>query len=288
MLTLTNSTIPEQLLHLPQPPKQLFINGAPLDLWLNRPKVAIVGSRKVSMYGQQVTKQLAGGLAREGVVILSGLALGVDAIAHQAALDSGGTTVAVLPGPVERVYPSGHRGLAERIITKGGSLISEHPPNTAIFKYSFIARNRLIAALADVLLITEAALKSGSLHTARFALEQGTTVMAVPGNITQSGSVGTNNLIKSGALPVTDVGDVLLALGIERQGQIHTKTEDYTDISPDERSVLRCIQEGCNDQSELIIKTKLSAAELGATLTSLEINGLISPLGSGRWAVRTH
>src|SRR5207244_4380589 len=135
--------------------------------------------------------------------------LGVDAVAHQAALDAGGLTIAVLPSPLEEIYPVSHRRLAMQILEKGGALISEFPEGTPAFRGNFIARNRLVSGLSDALLITEAAEKSGSLHTARFALEQGREVLAVPGNITSITSAGTNNLLKAGAAPVTSYEDVM-------------------------------------------------------------------------------
>jgi DNA processing protein len=138
----------------------------------------------------------------------------VDSIAHQTCLDAGGTTITVLPGPLNKIYASSHHNLDMRILEWGGALVSEYSSGTGIRNYQFIDRNRLITGLANAVIITEAAKKSGSLHTAQFALEQGIDVLAVPGNITSQTSVGTNNLLKVGASPVTSADDVLAVLGI--------------------------------------------------------------------------
>ena len=266
--------------NIPSPPKELFWVGAPLNDWLDKPKVAIVGSRKISQYGRSVTHQLAGELAEAGVVIISGLAYGVDAAAHQAALEAGGITVAILPGSVQQVYPTGHAGLAKRIIDQGGSLVSEYPQGTIAFKQNFVARNRIVSGLADALLITEAAAASGSLHTARFALDQGKTVMTIPGNITSPASEGCNNLIKTGATPVTSVQDVFFALNL----QIGPKKK-YRAFrgSPEEEAVLELIRGGLQDQEEIAGQVKLDAPAMSTTLTILEIGGYIKPAGAGNW-----
>lgn len=280
-LTLKSKDFPDGLRHIKPPVKQLYWFGQDPKLWLNRPKVAIVGSRLVSPYGRTVTEKLAAELSRAGVVIISGLALGIDAIAHQAAVKAGGTAVAVMPGGLDKIYPSSHRNLAIQIIKSKGCLVSEYPEDTAVYKYNFIARNRIVSGLADVLLITEAALKSGTIHTARFALEQGKTVMSVPGNITSPTSQGCNNLIKSGAVPATDVGDIFFALGITPQKAVL----DPSFANNKERAVFEIIASGTSDQELIATTGGLNAAELSAILTMLEIGGHIRPGGNGHWFV---
>lgn len=270
---------PEILANIPDPPKHFFYCGAEPGEWLDKPKVSIVGSRKITTYGREITEKLVSGLVDYGVVIVSGLALGIDSIAHQSALEAGGITVAVMPGGLDRIYPSSHSSLARRIVDHGGSLVSEHPVGTPIYKYSFIARNRIISGLADILIITEAAADSGSLHTASFALEQGRTVMAVPGNINSPQSTGANNLIKSGALPLTALDDVLFSLGISpksRQKRVFRGTKH-------EQAVLRLITDGVANQENLALRLGLDAAELGFIITTLEINGHIRSGGAGNW-----
>jgi DNA processing protein len=281
MLTLTTSDIPERLLRLPQPPRQLFIEGG-LPFLLQDPCVGIVGSRKLTPYGRHVTYKLAADLAKRGVVIVSGLALGVDSVAHQAALDVGGKTIAVLPSPLEAVYPSSHRRLAQSITEQGGALVSEYTAGTPTLRHNFIARNRIIAGLSDTLLVTEAALKSGSLHTARFALEQGIDVFAVPGNITSSTSEGTNNLIKRGAFPATSSDDILMGLGISDQPQQRALP---LAANTDEHIILNLLGEGVSDGAELQSRSELSIEVFSQTLTMLEITGKIRSLGANHWAI---
>ncbi len=245
--------------------------------------MTVVGSRKVSAYGKAVTLGLAGELAKAGVVIISGLALGVDSLAHKAALDAGGLTIAVLPSGVENIYPAGHYGLAMQILQQGGALVSEYPAGERAYKDHFIARNRIASGLGDALLITEAAEKSGTLHTANFALEQGRPVLAVPGNITSPTSVGANNLIKAGAMPVTGVRDVFHALGLELP---ETNREAPRSGNPHEQVLLDLLFSGVNDGLELLDQSKLGVSLFNQTLTLLEIRGQIRPLGNNRWSLK--
>jgi DNA processing protein len=280
MLTLTNRELPERLQRLHQPPKQLFVKGELLPL-LDRPCVGIVGSRKVSAYGRQVTERLARELAERGVVIVSGLALGVDSIAHQAALDAKGGTIAVLGGPVEDVSPASHRQLAKNIVEQGGAIVSEYPKGSMILRPNFVARNRIIAALSDVVLVTEAALKSGSLHTARFTIELGKDVLSVPGNITSVNSEGTNNLLRVGAQLVTSVDDILHALKLEPANQKLTRVGD----TPAEQAILDLLQSGVSDGNELQQGSQLNIDIFNQTLTMLEINGKVRSLGANQWTL---
>jgi DNA processing protein len=273
------SEYPEQLRTIHSLPKQLYILGhlPAADHW-----VAIVGSRRATVYGKDVARHLAYELARRGIVIVSGLALGIDAVAHQSALEAGGLTVAVLGGGFDQLYPATNRNLAAKIIETGGAILSEYEPAAPPLRQQFPARNRIIAGLAQVTIVAEAALDSGSLITATFAMEEGRDVMAVPGNINQPGSAGCNNLIKSGALPVTEVGDVLLALGIsERDAESLRAPTD-----PFEQKVYSAIQAGTSGTDELIKKLETDMVRLSVALTSLEINNYIHPIGGGQWSVK--
>lgn len=274
------SEIPDRLKQIPSPPKQLFVEGD-LAKILEQPSVAIVGSRKVSAYGRDVTAKLARELAEQGIVIISGLALGIDSIAQQAALEAGGHVVAVLPTPLDNISPRSHRQLARQIVEQGGALVSEYASGDEIFKGNFVARNRLIAGLADVTLIPEAALKSGSLHTARFALNAGRDVLAVPGPITSPTSEGTNNLIKRGATPVTSTDDVFFALGIRMQDNTALVQGD----NPAEQKIIDLLRSGITDGAELQIESGLQIANFGQHLTMLEINGKIRSLGANQWSL---
>lgn len=272
---------PEVLRHIPQPPAQLCIKGTlPADL-LEHPRVAIVGSRKVTPYGQVVTTRLAGELARAGVIIISGLAIGVDGFAHRAALEAGGITLAVLAGGLDHIHPATHYQLAQRILDQGGALVSEYSEGASTYKQNFIERNRLVAGLSHAILITEAAENSGTLHTARFALEQGREVLAVPGNITSPVSAGTNNLIKGGATPVTSPDDVFHALGLQ---QASTKSAPKG-TTPEEQTLIDLLARGENEGPILLVKSKLEISCFNQTLTMLEITGKVRSLGANRWSL---
>ncbi|HYH36366.1 MAG TPA: DNA-processing protein DprA [Candidatus Saccharimonadales bacterium] len=282
-LTLNTADFPEVLQHIPSPPRQLYVAGAPLEELLKRPRVAIVGARKITPYGKQVTLRLAGELSSRGIVIVSGLALGVDATAHQATLEAGGQAIAVLPSPLEKIVPATNRPLARQILDQGGALVSEYGPDDDTYKQNFIARNRLVSGLADALLIPEAAEKSGSLHTARFALEQGKEVLAVPGNITLPSSVGTNNLLKQGyAALVTSYQDVLHDLGIT---DTQAGAPRIQGRNQHEQKLLDLLYDGVSDGFQLLAQSKLSVSEFNQSLTMLEISGKIYSLSANHWSI---
>ncbi len=281
LLTLEDSNYPDILRQIADPPKQLYYQGQLLDL-LKQPRLAVVGSRKVSPYGKQVTTALAGAAAGQGLVIVSGLAFGVDALAHQAALDAGGLTIAVLPSSLSHIYPASHRNLAQRILDNGGALVSEYEATPSIHRHYFIARNRLISGLSQATLITEAALKSGSLHTARFALEQSRTVLAVPGSIYSETSIGTNNLIKAGATPVTAIDDILFAMKITPQTPAVKLLQGSNEA---ETTLLQLLATGERDGDILLTKSQLEIAIFNQSLTMLEITGRIRSLGANQWAL---
>ncbi|HET9722019.1 MAG TPA: DNA-processing protein DprA [Candidatus Saccharimonadales bacterium] len=279
-LTLNTSGYPLILADIGSPPPQLFWAGASPDSWLGAPRVAIVGSRKATTYGIEITRKLAGQLASAGVVVISGMAMGIDSAAHQAALGAGGITVAVLGTSLSDASKSSRANLANQILNQGGTIISEYSAQDIVQKSNFVIRNRIVSGLADVVVITEAALKSGSLHTARFALEQGKTVMAVPGNINQLSSQGSNNLIKSGAIPITEVDDIFFALKIS---PVKAKRPRRFQGSPSEAIIFKLIQAGVSGQEELAAAARLAGPVVASSLTMLEISGYIRPAGAGHW-----
>lgn len=279
-LTLNSPLFPEYLRNIPQPPQQLYYLGN-LEELLDKPRLAVVGSRKVSAYGKAITLRLSREAAEQGIVIVSGLALGVDGLAHQGALEANGKTIAVLPCGLDRIYPATHRDLAEAILRQGGALVTEYPFETEPYQTNFLARNRIIAGLSDAVLITEAAIRSGSLNTANHALEQGRTVMAVPGNVTSELSAGTNNLIKTGAVPVTELSDILTAMNITKQAN----DKVLLGATPEETAVLTLLASGTSDGSELLHLSELDTQVFNQTLTMLEITGRIRPLGAGHWGL---
>lgn len=282
-LTLTSPDFPEVLRHIPSPPRQLYVAGTPLKELLKRPSVAIVGTRKISPYGQQVTWDFARHLAEQGLVIISGLALGLDALAHKAALEHGGLAIAVLPCPLEKIVPMTNRRLAQRILDSGGALVSEYPEPEWPKRQYFIARNRIVSGLADAVLIPEAGEKSGAMHTARFALEQGRNILAVPGSINAVGSVGTNNLIKtSRAGAVTTPEDVLSALGLHEHT---TKPKRIKGSNANEQILLDLMMRGITEGHLLLEESRLEVSKFNQALTMLEISGKIRPLGANHWSI---
>lgn len=279
-ITPVSKSFPDCLARLPDPPKQLFVAGNDLNDLIAKPSLAVVGSRAVSPYGKQVTEQLVQAAAQAAITIISGLALGVDSIAHRSALAAHGTTIAVLPTGLGRVYPSSHLRLAAQIAAEQGALVSEYAEPVAPMKHQFIARNRLIAGLASAVLITEAAERSGSLHTAQFALEAGKDVLAVPGNITSPGSIGTNNLIKVGATPITSPQDLLDYFGLNGAQQ------QFVGANKEEQAIIDLLKQGISASDRLLQQSQLPAATFNQTLTMLEINAIIKPLGAGHWSLK--
>ncbi len=286
------AVLPEHLRNIKGPPKQLYVRShtpQAFDDMMGRTRVAIVGSRKLSPYGEIVTRRFAGELAAQGVVIVSGLAYGIDAIAHRAALEVGGLTFAVLPSPVETVYPTAHRPLAGQILDSGGALVSEYPAGTPGYKQNFVARNRIVTGLSSALLITEATENSGTMHTARFALEQGITVMAVPGDITSPTSAGTNNLIKAGATPITGLSDLLYALSLQHtDGQLVDGTPLQSRLRGSnqfEQSIIDLLERGVHDGNQLLTDSGLAIDQFNHHLTMLEITAKVRPLGANQWAL---
>ncbi len=278
-LTLHDPAYPSLLREISDPPKELFYLTKADQLVATKTTIAIVGSRKPSNYGRQITAQISSRLAEAGVHIVSGLALGVDALAHQAAVEANSPTIAVLPCGLDRIYPVTHRGLARRILETGGMLVSEYPAGYVPFKHSFIARNRIVSGLSQGVIITEAAEKSGSLHTARFALEQGREVFAIPGNITSPNSAGTNNLIKAGAIPVTRHEDILSSFAIS----MPSLSERPAAANKEEELILTQLAEGVQDSDMLLKATALTPDTFNRTLTMLELSGKIKALGGGQW-----
>jgi DNA processing protein len=272
---------PANFLDISSIPPVIYYLGEPAIDYL--PAVTLVGSRKVSRYGQEVTYRLAYDLAKQGMTIVSGLALGVDGIAHRGALDAGGRTIAVLGCGLDYLYPPSHRNLAIEILKNGGTILSEYEAGTPTLKQNFIARNRLVSALSDMVIITEAAPASGSLATANFALEQNKTVGAVPGNITSTLSHGTNNLIKTGAVPITNAQDVLDALGMQTAAKLR---QDVFGDTEEEQMILNLMKEGVTELESLQARSELEPSLFSQTLTMLEISGKIRPLGAAHWTLK--
>lgn len=275
-----DGALKHKLQQLHDTPKTLFYKGVDPNDILQGPCVAIVGSRKMTPYGNAATTKLATDLTRAGVTVISGLALGVDAAAQRAVVAAGGQTLAVLAGGLDTIHPSSHAGLAQQIIDRGGVLVSEYAAGVPAHKSQFIARNRLIAALADAVIITEAALKSGSLHTADFALDLGKAVCAVPGPITSSTSQGSNQLLKTGAHVITCAQDVLDILGIDTK---QANQQSFFGVNAQQMRVLALMQSGINTSQDLFAQANLNESDFAQALTMLEIGGHIRAVGSNNW-----
>lgn len=280
MLTLTLDQIPLPLRQLSDPVKKLYVVSNNWDELIARPKIAIVGSRKVTPYGAGITKTMASQLSKQGVVIVSGLAYGIDSLAHQSALDCKNLTIAVLPSGYNKVYPSAHRNLALKIIESGGAIVTEYEGEYNPYKHDFLRRNRIIAGLSQGVVIPEAAERSGSLNTAAHAINAGLPVFAVPGNINSPMSAGCNNLLKAGAIPLTDVNDIYNHLGWQTQATSKPKSD-----SVDEQTIIDLLFDGVTDGAELLSKSGLEASLFNQCLTMLEITGQIKPLGANYWAL---
>lgn len=277
-LSIVDSPFTSILTTIDTPPRELYICGV---LPEKSRTVAIVGSRRPTPYGIEVTRKLAYDLAKAGITVISGLAYGIDAVAHQAALDAGGTTIAVLANGLHRVYPARHTGLAEKIIQSGGAIISEMPPGQEARGYHFLARNRIISGLADAVIVTEATEKSGSLSTTSHAIMQHKELFAVPGPITSLLSIGANKLLKQGAHPVTSAQDVL-----ERIAPLLAvaRPEPLGD-TPEEEAIIALLKKGVRDGDELQRQSLLSPQVYLQTLTMLELKEVVRPLGGDRWGL---
>ncbi len=277
-ITALTAEFPEKLRHIPTPPQELFYRGELPDP--ARKSVAIVGTRKPTRYGTEVTLDLARKLAERGVVIISGLALGVDALAHQGALKGQGTTSAVLAGGVDKPSPFTNARLAEEILAHGGGIISEYPAGMPPMAHQFLERNRLVSGLADAIIVTEASIRSGTANTVMHALEQGREVYAVPGPITSPMSAGCNHMIAQGATPITSV-DEFVEQFVPRAG-VQTEIFAYND---QERVIIDLIKTGVREGDELHAKSQLEAGSFAQTMTMLEIRGAIKPLGANQWSL---
>jgi DNA processing protein len=273
-----DSLFPKEFRHLEQPVQQFYAAGN-LDLLKERPRLGIVGSRKITPYGQQVTTDLASAAAKAGATIVSGLALGVDSIAHKAALDVGSHTLAVLPSSLKKVYPASHHGLAQQILHKNGLLISEFEREEQPMKHYFIQRNRMIAALSDVLLVTEAAMDSGTRHTVDYMVASGKPICAVPGDINKASSAGTNHLIRDGNIPILSSSDLLAILGFNE----NLMKSKYQPENEHEAKILQALKQKPLSSNELIDTTHLSVSQLNTQLTLLEIQGVLKHSSNGQW-----
>ncbi len=275
VLTWEDADYPARLKEIDQPPPVLYVRGNLVqeDNWA----VAVVGTRRVTAYGRQVAEEVSAYLAQHGVTVISGLARGVDAIAHQAALRAGGRTLAVLGSGVDRIYPPEHRALANQIMHQG-ALLSDYPPGTPPEAANFPPRNRIISGLALAVLVVEAGETSGALITAQFAADQGREVFAVPGNILAPQSKGTNRLIQQGARPLLTAQDLLDILDLTR---LHEQRVARVTLPADEveRQILNVLGYEPLHVDEIHRQTGLPVERVSATLVMMELKGLVRHAG---------
>ena len=279
-VTLQDDNYPKLLRELPDPPAVLFCRGQfiPSEGLL----LSIVGSRKYSLYGKRVTESLVPRLVEEGVTVVSGLALGIDSIAHRATLDAGGRTIAVLGCGLDKIYPAAHASLAKEIVDRGGLLISEFPPKTPSYPSNFPVRNRIIAGLTLGTVVVEAAIDSGSLLTAKSALEYNREVFAVPGDIFRETAHGANNLLKMGAKVVTSAEDILVELAIPEKHKKRVARAVIAD-SPEEAILLPLLGSEPTHIDALVKASKMEVAAVGSTLILMEMKGKVKNVGGNQY-----
>lgn len=271
---LTKEEFPKALLEIPQPPKNLYIKGKLPDSKLTY--LCIVGSRKYTSYGKDICEKLISGLRGYPIVIVSGLAIGTDSIVHRSAMQNNLTTIS-FPGSGlsnTALYPKTNLNLAIDIVKSGGCLISEFEPDFKATLYSFPQRNRLMAGISKAVLIIEAEEKSGSLITARMALDYNRDVLAVPGSVFSPNSNGTNHLIKQGAIPIRHSNDLLEALGFDTNQNIQTDEERYAECSKEEMIIINLLNES-KERDDLIRDSGMDTAKANALLSIMEIKDLI-------------
>lgn len=283
-ILLGDEKYPKLLSEIYDPPALLYYKGRFSET--DEYNIAIVGSRKYTNYGQQATEAISRGLTKNNITITSGLAYGIDTLAHGTCLNSDGRTIAVLGTGIDKqsVYPTANRYLADKILEKNGLIISEFPLHTPPLRHNFPQRNRIISGLSLGTVVIEAALKSGALITAKFALEQNREVFALPGNIFSPQSEGPNNLIKQGARPITCAHDILETLDLLKASSfIETKK-----IIPDnerEGSILECLSHEPIHIDEITRLTNLTSSIINSTLALMEMKGMVKNLGSMQYVL---
>jgi DNA processing protein len=277
-LTLEDPDYPALLRELPDAPPVLYVRGtlSASDAWT----IAIVGTRKASAYGRDTAYHLAADFAREGITVVSGLALGIDAAAHKGALENGGRTLAVLPCGIDTIYPPEHRALAQAIMRQG-AVVTDFPPGTQAEGKNFPPRNRIISGLALGVIVVEAPLKSGALLTVDSANEQGREIFAVPGQTTAPASKGANRLIQDGAKLIMSVDDVLEELNLTRSGgETRTAVREIVPENDTERALLACLGEEPRHIDEVCRSSGLPIATVSSTLALMELKGQVRQVGS--------
>lgn len=282
-ITMYDKAYPSLLRESPDCPAILYVRGN-VEI-LSRPSIAVVGSRKYTSYGKKISQELSKACSGAGLSIISGLALGIDAFAHRAALDLGNITVGVLGCGLDKVYPSSNLSLAHDIIDNNGAIISEFAPGTVAMKQNFPLRNRIIAGLSLGTLVIEAAEQSGALITALCALEYNREVYAVPGNIDSEMSVGTNMLIQKGAKLILNADDILEDLNFVSKSKEKISREILPDTK-EEEMILEILKRGDKLVDDLSSETGLDIVTINTSLTLMEMKGFVENIGGGRYKIK--
>ncbi len=276
---------PQRLKKIKNPPIVLFVKGK-IDFNSSEAKfLAIVGTRRITSYGRSVTELFSSGLAQSGLIIVSGLAIGVDAQAHVSCLESGGKTIAVLGNGVDVCYPRENQKIYDRILENNGVIISEYPPGEPPNPGNFPSRNRIVAGLSDGVLVTEGASDSGSLITANFGLEFGRKVFAVPGPITSSLSAAPLRLIEKGAKLVITPDDVIKELGL-KINDLRKDEKRFAGLSSEEKKIVEILENESLHFDEIVRRLKIDPSNLGTILSMMEMKGIIKNSG-GNYSVTT-
>ncbi|MBI1854873.1 MAG: DNA-protecting protein DprA [Chloroflexi bacterium] len=281
ILTWDDENYPPRLKEIEQPPPVLYVRGSVLTE--DHFAVAIVGTRKVTSYGRQVTEELSAFLAANGITVVSGLARGVDAVAHSAALKAGGRTVAVLGSGVDRIYPPENRALAEQMMSRG-AVVSDYPVGSAPESSNFPPRNRIISGLSMAVVVVEAGETSGALITAEFAAEHGREIFAVPGSILAPQSKGTNKLIQNGALPLLTPQDIMQALNLTRVGE-QKAARKILPADAVEAQLLNLLNHEPIHVDEIRNQTGLPVEKVSAALVMMELKGMVRQVGGMNYVV---
>lgn len=284
IITFEDKDYPRLLKEIDSPPVLIFVKGEMLAQDIN--SIAVVGTRRITSYGRQVTERLVRGLVSHNITIVSGLARGVDSVAHRTALACGGRTLAVLGSGLDIIYPPENKNLAQKICQQG-ALISEFGLGIQPYPYHFPQRNRIISGLSKGVLVTESASHSGSKITANFALEQNREVFAVPGDIDSPMSEGPTELIKMGAKLVTKASDILEEVKLEKfKEQKKVKIEEkIKGLNSEERKILGFLENGQRQVDEIIRGLALPASLVSSTLTIMEVKGMVKNIGGGRYCI---
>ena len=278
--SLDTSHFTPRLRQIPDAPSRIFVRG---DIFTNdEPAVAIVGTRKATAQGLRTAGEIAVKLSNKGIIIVSGLAMGIDTAAHEGALSAGGKTVAVLGNGLDKIYPAQNQNLAKEILSKGGAIVSEYEAGTPSFKQNFIQRNRIISGLSLAVVVVEAPERSGALATAGFAARQGREVFVIPGGFNNYNYIGSHILVREGARLTASVKDIIEDLGLESENN-ELKRENINEF---EGLILKVITDaGSPLQVDKIIQlTKLDAQKVNQNLTSLLIKGFLEEAG-GRYTI---